>query len=302
MVEDRGIAKGIESHAQIGSTAGKLIYSPPMTKSIAAEFRPMAGSLIGPDDPPAFTHLNPDGRARALLLADHANAAIPRSLNRLGLGDVPLQRHIAYDIGTRVVTERLSELLDAPAMVHGYSRLLIDPNRELDDPTSICVISDGVVVPGNRDLDGADVAARAMAFFHPYHDAVGAEIDRLTARDGPPAIISIHSFTPLLRGAERPWHVGILWGDDDRIPVPLIEALSRDPALMVGDNEPYSGRNKHGNTVENHAYPRGLPNALIEIRQDLVATEDDARRWADRLAEPLAAILADATVFEEVAA
>jgi predicted N-formylglutamate amidohydrolase len=262
----------------------------------------MAGPLIGSDDPPAFTHLNPGGRARALLLADHASAAMPRSLNRLGLGDVPLERHIAYDIGSRVVTEKLSELLDAPALVHGYSRLLIDPNRELDDPTSICVISDGVVVPGNRGLDAADVAARAMAFFHPYHDAIETEIDRLTARDGPPAIISVHTFTPLLRGAERPWHVGILWDDDGRMPVPLIEALRRDPALLVGDNEPYSGRNRHGNTVESHAYPRDLPNVLIEIRQDLVASDDDAKRWADRLAEPLAAILADTTIFEEVAA
>ena len=164
------------------------------------------------------------------------------------------------------------------------------------------MISDGVVVPGNRDLSAADIAARAMTFFHPYHDAVRSEIDRLTARDGPPAIVSIHTFTPLLRGAERPWHVGILWGDDGCIPVPLIDALRRDPSLMVGDNEPYSGRNKHGNTVETHAYPRGLPNVLIEIRQDLVASDDDAKRWADRLAVPLAAILADATLFEEAAA
>ncbi len=262
----------------------------------------MVEPLIGTEDPPVFTHLNPGGRGRALLLADHANAAIPKSLNRLGLGDVPLERHIAYDIGSRMVTERLSELLDAPALIHGYSRLLIDPNRELADPTSICVISDGVVVPGNRDLGDADAAARAMAFFHPYHDAIGTEIDRLTARDGPPAIISVHTFTPLLRGAERPWHVGILWGEDDRMPTPLIEALRRDPALIVGDNEPYSGRNKHGNTVESHAYPRGLPNALIEIRQDLVATDDDARAWAERLAEPLAGILADTAIFKKDAA
>ena len=273
-----------------------------MTTTTAADLRDMARPLIGPDDPPPFTHLNPDGRARALLLADHANATMPKSLNRLGLGDVPLERHIAFDIGSRLVTERLSELLDAPALIHGYSRLLIDPNRELDDPTSICTISDGVVVPGNRDIDPAQAAERAMAFFHPYHDAISSEIDRLIACDGPPAIISVHTFTPVLRGADRPWHIGILWDDDGRIPVPLIEALRRDPALMVGDNEPYSGRNRHGNTVETHAFPRGLPNVLIEIRQDLVSTDADAIAWGDRLAEPLSTILADAAVFTEVAA
>ena len=273
-----------------------------MTTTSATDLCDLPEPLIGPGDPPAFTHINPDGTARALLLSDHASAAIPESLDRLGLGDVPLERHIAYDIGCRVMTERLSELLDAPAMIHGYSRLLIDPNRELDDPTSICAISDGVVIPGNRDLSPAQATARAMAFHHPYHEAIEREIDRLTARDGPPAIISIHSFTRVLRGAERPWHVGILWDDDGRMPEPLIAALRRDPALVVGDNEPYSGRNRHGYTVETHAYPRGLPNVLIEVRQDLVATDEDALAWADRLAEPLAGILADPIVFEEEAA
>ena len=273
-----------------------------MTTTSATDLTDLPEPLIGPGDPPAFTRFNPDGGARALLLADHAGAALPQSLDRLGLGEVPLERHIAFDIGSRVVTERLSELLDAPALIHGYSRLLIDPNRELDDPTSICVISDGVVVPGNRGLTSAQATARAMAFHHPYHNAIDSEIDRLTARGGPPAIISVHTFTRILRGAERPWHVGILWDDDGRIPEPLIAALRRDPSLVVGDNEPYSGRNRHGYTVETHAYPRGLPNVLIEIRQDLVATDSDARAWGDRLAEPLADILADTAVFEEVAA
>lgn len=264
-----------------------------MTKTMAADLPERAGPLIGPDDPPAFTHLNPGGAARALLLADHANAAIPKSLDRLGLGEVPLQRHIAYDIGSRVLTERLSELLDAPALVHGYSRLLIDPNRQLDDPTSICIISDGVVVPGNRHLGLADTAARAMAFFHPYHDAIDAEIGRLSVGDRVPAIISVHTFTPVLRGLARPWHVGLLWDRDGRMAVPLIDALRRDPHLCVGDNQPYSGRDQHGYTIETHALPRGLPNVLIEVRQDLVATDADAAAWADRLAAPLADILAD---------
>lgn len=269
-----------------------------MTESLTAEPCQRAKPLIGPGDPPVVTHLNPDGSARALLLADHAGAAIPKTLNRLGLGDVPLERHIAFDIGSRVVTERLSKLLNAPALIHGYSRLLIDPNRELHDPTSICVISDGVVVPGNRDLTAADAAARAKAFYHPYHEAIGAEIDRLTVRDGPPAIVSIHTFTPLLRGAERPWHVGILWDQDGRIPTPLIQALRQDRTLVVGDNEPYSGRHRHGNTIESHAFPRGLPNVLIEIRQDLVATDADATAWAEKLAGPISAILAEPATYD----
>ena len=273
-----------------------------MNSSSAAISADRPERLIGPNDPPAFTRLNAGGQARALLLADHAGNAIPESMNHLGLGEVPLQRHIAYDPGSRWMTERLSELLDAPALLHSYSRLLIDPNRTLDDPTSICVISDGVVVPGNRDLGPADAALRADSFYHPYHQAIAAEIDRMTDADQVPAIISMHSFTERLRGAVRPWHVGILWGRDGRMAVPLIDGLRRDPALSVGDNQPYSGRDMHGNTIESHALPRGLPNVLIEVRQDLIGTRAEAVAWADRLAQPLLEILSHPSLFHEVAA
>ncbi|MGP1396761.1 MAG: N-formylglutamate amidohydrolase [Inquilinaceae bacterium] len=259
-------------------------------------------SLIGPDDPPPFSLVNPDGKARVLLVADHAGAAIPASMDRLGLGDAPMERHIAYDIGIGWLTGRLATLLDAPAMMHNYSRLLIDPNRPLDDPTSICAISDGVIVPGNRHVTAAEAAARAASFFHPYHQAVDAAIGRWLDRGVAPAIVSLHSFTPEMRGFPRPWQVGILWGKDGRMAEPLIAALARDPALCVGDNEPYSGLNMHGYTIETHALARGLANVLIEVRQDQIETESDAHAWADRLAAPLAAILDDEVLYRAVTA
>ncbi|HET8726490.1 MAG TPA: N-formylglutamate amidohydrolase [Alphaproteobacteria bacterium] len=249
-------------------------------------------SLLGPNDPPPFRAVNPTGRAPALLLADHAGRAFPESLGRLGLGEAPLDLHIAYDIGVEWMTRRLAELLDAPALIHAYSRLLLDPNRTLDDPTSICAISDGVVVPGNRQLTDAEAEARAEAFFHPYHDAIEAAIEGFADRGVSPAIISMHSFTPMMRGFERPWEVGILWGEDGRMPLPLMEALRGD-GVVVGDNEPYSGRNMHGYTIETHALARALPNVLIEVRQDLIGTKAEAEAWAERLAPPLAALLED---------
>jgi predicted N-formylglutamate amidohydrolase len=97
-------------------------------------------------EPPVFETANPDGKAPVLLLADHAGRAVPAHLNRLGLGDAPFERHIAFDIGVEPLTRRLAEILDAPALIYNYSRLFIDPNRSLDDPTSICALSDGVIV------------------------------------------------------------------------------------------------------------------------------------------------------------
>ena len=259
-------------------------------------------TLLGPDDPPCFDLVNPDGKACALLVADHAGRAFPKSLGRLGLGPEALDRHVAYDIGIAAFSRRLAERLDAPLLLHGYSRLVLDPNRQLDDPTSICAISDGVIVPGNARVSAEDAAARAAALFHPYHDAITRQLERVQARCPAPALLSLHSFTPVMRGFARPWQVGVLWRDDGRIPLPLMEALRRDPEIAVGDNQPYSGRNAHGYTMHSHAEPRGLPHVLIEMRQDLIAADAAAEAWADRMADIFAPILADPALYQPLQA
>ena len=256
-----------------------------------------AAPLLGAGDPPPVTVLNEEGGAPLMLLCDHASNAVPGRLDRLGLPDEVLERHIAYDIGAAGVTRLLAGRFDAPAILSGFSRLVIDINRAVDDPTSMPVISDGVIVPGNRALPAAEIEAREAELFRPYHDAVAAHLDRRLGRGEVPAIVSIHSFTPAMRGFERPWHIGILWDRDPRMAVPLIEKLREDPRLVVGDNEPYTARNSHGETIDIHAVPRGLPHVLVEIRQDLIATPEGEAEWAERLAGPLAEICAEPALF-----
>lgn len=258
---------------------------------------PSPGSLLGPNDPAPFLLLNPEGRAELLLICDHAGQAVPASLGRLGLDEAVLARHIGWDIGAGAVTQRLAERLGAPAVLSSYSRLVIDCNRALDDPTSIPTISDGQVVPGNQELSAADKQARAEACFWPYHRALEAQLERAAGLGIVPAVISIHSFTPQMRGFDRPWHVGILWDRDPRMPVPLIAALSERVGLVVGDNQPYSARDPEGFTLRHHAVPRGLPHVLIELRQDEIATEAGADRFADHLEAALAPILADPLLY-----
>ncbi|NBC31998.1 MAG: N-formylglutamate amidohydrolase [Alphaproteobacteria bacterium] len=257
----------------------------------AATYLP--GPLLGPHDPPVITHVNPEGRAPLLLVADHAGRAIPAALDRLGLDDAALSRHIAYDIGIVPLARHLAERLDAPCIMNNYSRLVIDPNRSVDDPTSICVVSDGTVIPGNRSLTETDQRLRARTFCHPYHQAIDSALAGFAARGIAPAFVSLHSFTPDFRGGPRPWHVGVLYDEDDRMPRLLMQRLSRDSNLCIGDNQPYSGRRGYGYTVDTHAMARGLPNALIEVRQDLIADPADAIAWADRLAGVLGDVLAD---------
>jgi predicted N-formylglutamate amidohydrolase len=253
--------------------------------------------LLGPGDPEPVTVLNPEGRSPVLLLCDHASNAIPASLGTLGLDEIALARHIAYDIGAAEVTRMLAERFDAAAVLSGYSRLIIDLNRELGDPTSIPVISDGVVVPANRTLDPTEVAQRVDALFWPYHSAIAREIDRLRGRGQVPAIVSIHSFTPVMRGFERPWHIGVLWDRDARLAKPVIERLRADPRLVVGDNEPYTGRGDDESTMNRHAASAGLPHLLVEIRQDLIDTRHGAAEWAKIFGDALEGVLADDTLY-----
>jgi len=253
--------------------------------------------LLGPDDPAPVSVVNPNGSAPLLLICDHASNAVPAALRGLGLVERDLHRHIAWDIGAAEVTRLLAAALDAPAVLAGYSRLVIDTNRRLDHPESIVKESDGTLVPGNAELSPEDIRARTDACFWPYHRRIGSGLAGFALRGKRPAVIAIHSYTPVLGGVARPWHIGVLWGEDGRIATPLIAALGAEKSLVVGDNEPYSGRLHYGYSMEVHAGETGLPHVLVEMREDLVATAEDQQRTASILVAALAPILADSELY-----
>jgi predicted N-formylglutamate amidohydrolase len=250
-----------------------------------------------PDAPAAFEILEAEAETPVLLVCDHASNFIPRALDNLGLDETHLWRHIAYDIGVAEVTRQLSRRLGATAVLCGYSRLVVDPNREPGAPSSMPEFVDGVVIPGNRDLSESDRQDRLEAFFKPYHEAIAERLERMLARGAAPAVVSVHSFTPVMEGFERPWHVAALWDRDARLPLPFMASL-RSLGFTVGDNEPYSGRDFHGYTMQRHADARGLANLLIEIRQDLIDTPDGVEQWSDILAGTLRDILANPAIYE----
>ena len=225
-----------------------------------------------------------------ILLCDHAGNAMPPGYGTLGLPPEQLKRHIAYDIGAAGVTRALAAALGAPAVMTRYSRLLIDPNRGADDPTLIMRLSDGAVIPGNRRLDAAEREKRMRLFYQPYHRAIDAVIDRCSASGVAPSLLSIHSFTESWKEHPRPWHVGVLWDKDRRLAEPLLEGLYAEGDLIVGDNEPYSGQ-LEGDCLWQHATCRGLVNALIEVRQDLIRDAAGQAAWAGRLGRIVATIL-----------
>jgi predicted N-formylglutamate amidohydrolase len=251
-----------------------------------------ADPLLAPDEPPAFEVLNPEGSASALLVCDHASKRIPRRLGSLGLGADQLADHIAWDPGAAEVARGLSARLDAPLVLSGYSRLVIDPNRPLASPESIPEQSDGVQVPGNHDLTRQAREGRAAALYDPYHHAIARLLAGRTGR--PTLLLSIHSFTPALGGEQRPWPIGVACWRDHRLADAMLHALRRPGDLLVGDNQPYAVDDEHDYTLPTHGEGRGIPYVMIEIRQDLVRTPADIASWVERLAGAYKRLEADA--------
>ncbi len=227
--------------------------------------------------------INADGRSSAVLVCDHASNRVPQRLGTLGLDAVQLADHIGWDPGAADVARRLSSLLDAPLVLSGYSRLVIDCNRPLRNAESIAEQSGGVPVPGNRGLSSRERESRINALFRPYHGAIDRLLDGRTQR--PSLLLSIHSFTPVLNGRPRPWHIGVSHGRDQRLAVLMIEVLAHSGEFTVGDNEPYPIEDDVDYTIPVHGEGRGLPSVMIEIRQDGIQTAVGAAAWAARLAE-----------------
>jgi predicted N-formylglutamate amidohydrolase len=232
------------------------------------------------------------GRADAglVILCDHASNALPAGYDSLGLRPSEFERHIAYDIGAAAIAERLAKALGAPALFTRVSRLLIDPNRGVDDPTLIMQLSDGAVVPGNRDLSATERHSRIGRYYTPYHQAVARVISTCRATGRLPMIFSVHSMTHAWKGVSRPWHCSILWHNDFGFAEPLLAGFRADRNLVVGDNVPYAG-GLEGDTLNQHAHPHRLPNAVVEYRQDLVADARGQQQWADRTEPILRGIL-----------
>jgi predicted N-formylglutamate amidohydrolase len=230
-----------------------------------------------------------------ILLCDHASNALPPGYGTLGLPPEQLNRHIAYDIGAEAIVRILAGVLKVPAVVTRYSRLLIDPNRGRDDPTLIMRLSDGAVVAGNRKLDDAERERRLSLYYEPYHAAIDAVIDRFLQAGVTPVLLSIHSFTESWKQFPRPWHVGVLWGDDARLAGPLLEAFYAEGDLIVGENEPYSGQ-LEGDCLWQHGDQRGLAGAIVEIRQDLIRDAAGQEAWGARMVRIVEKVLQDAGI------
>jgi predicted N-formylglutamate amidohydrolase len=241
--------------------------------------------LLTVEDPSPVRVLRETGASDLFLTADHAGRIVPRALGDLGVSEAERRRHIAWDIGIAAVTEQLSELLDATAVLQTYSRLVIDCNRDPSWPSAMPEVSEYTPIPGNQHLTPEAKAARVAAIFNPYHDRIRGLLD--TRANRRTVLIAMHSFTPSFKGESRAMQVGMLYNKDPKLARILLDLLSQEGDLTVGDNAPYAITDDSDYSVPTHGEKRGLPHIEIEIRQDLIATTDGQGAWAQRFARLL---------------
>ncbi len=237
--------------------------------------------------------VNEAGGSQIVLLCEHASNHVPPAYQALGLKPSQLRRHIAWDIGAAGLTRLLSRRLDAPAFLGTHSRLLIDLNRPLGSSDSILVRSEDTDIPGNANLGEMEREHRARTIFTPYHDRVAAHLDRRDRLGKPTCLLTIHSFTPVFLGVKRPWHAGVLHGAADGFALAILRSLQADHGLHAGANVPYAVNRDDDYAIPVHGEDRGIPSALIEIRQDLLESEAAQQAWSDRLATTLGKLLAE---------
>ena len=245
----------------------------------------------GTEWPEPIECLNEKGRSAFVLLCEHASNHIPREYAGLGLDAQELSRHIAWDIGAAEVTRNLSQLLNAPAFLGTYSRLVIDLNRPPGVRSSIVERSEATDIPGNRALDASERDRRLKRIFEPYHARVADQVQRRERSGQPCILVAIHSFTPVFLGQARAWHAGVLFDKAAALGHALIKRLGADGALNVDANVPYGVSIDEDYGLLVHGDQRGHPAILIEIRQDLISSSAGIDEWAQRLARALPACL-----------
>jgi len=239
--------------------------------------------LIAADEPPPFVEERRHGSSNFVIVVDHASARIPRRLGDLGLPTAELVRHIAWDIGSLGTARRVAAALVAPLVAQNYSRLVIDCNRDPRVESSIPQVSEWVSIPGNIARSQEEIDARRAEVFDPYHERIREILDEREARGQLSILVAQHTMTDIFKGVWREMHAAVLYNRDRRFAGLVLEALRREPGLIVGDNEPYFVSDETDYTIPHHGEGRKLPHVEIEIRQDLVRDDAGQAEWAQRL-------------------
>ena len=237
-------------------------------------------TILDETDLPVAEVLNPHGTAEICIVCEHASAFVPKPLNHLGVHPDNRQSHAAWDIGGLTLARALSERLNAPLVASRISRLVYDCNRPPSAPDAIPARSEVIDVPGNIGLSPQNRNARITEIYEPFRQLLSETLDGFSS---PPALITIHTFTPIWHGQKRAVELGLLHDSDATLANAML--AQAPPGLNTQLNAPYSVTDGVTHTLREHAIPRGLHNVMIEVRNDLVSDSDGVARMADILSD-----------------
>lgn len=232
--------------------------------------------------------MNPKGRARVLLVCEHASNHIPARYNGLGMTDAAKISHAAWDPGAQAVTERIGEILNARMVLGAVSRLVYDCNRPPTSTGAIRAISEQIIVPGNAALSTEDQIERVETVYEPFTQVLGNTIKSMMSA---PILVTIHSFTRTYNGDIRDADIGIIHDEDARLAKTMVDLSKNALGLKFALNEPYSRDDEVTHTLHMHGTKNGLVNVMIEVCNDLLETPEEQDKIAQMLADLLTASL-----------
>ncbi|MDH3662192.1 MAG: N-formylglutamate amidohydrolase [Alphaproteobacteria bacterium] len=238
---------------------------------------------MAPDEGSPVEIVNSDGSSDVLLICEHASNLVPASLKALGLDQEALSSHIAWDPGAAAVARLMAKTLAAPLILQRLSRLVYDCNRPPEAESAMPIRSEVFEIPGNVGLTDGAREARVEAVYRPFRDAVARQLDRMITEGRAPAVVTIHSFTPVFHGRRRSVEIGLLHDIDTTLADAMLGLSADWRDLDVRRNQPYGPEDGVTHTLQVDAIARGLANVMIEIRNDLIATPDQQSVMAARL-------------------
>lgn len=222
-----------------------------------------------------------------VLVCEHASNAFPAAWGDLGLTEAQREAHIAWDPGALPVARTLAEVLNATLVEARVSRLIYDLNRPPHSRGAMPEVSEIFEIAGNKDLSEAARLARTRAIYLPFHDALRAHLAERLAACRPTQIITVHSFTPIYHGTQRAVEFGVIHDADPSLAEAIVAEARAQTPLKTELNAPYSAADEVTHTLALHATPMGLRNAMLEIRNDLIATPETQESMALTLAPVL---------------
>ena len=233
--------------------------------------------------------LNRAGTSPVVLVCEHASSRIPEVFGNLGLRDSDLKSHAAWDPGALAVAQGMSSRLDATLVAGKVSRLVYDCNRPPEALDAMPSRSETIQIPGNAELTLSQRQNRATTYYEPFRACLADTLGQKPA----PVVVTIHSFTPVYNGHRRDVEIGILHDADSRLADAMLGAAKAHCAFNVRRNDPYGPKDGVTHTLKEHALPFDRQNVMIEIRNDLIRSEDDQAALAEMLAVWVADAISD---------